>query len=161
MRPEELPILMRAQLNSLLPEKAFLRRDRRDALFISNAPAFDPDLRELPGFSAEIQGKLMRILPDVSWIERMEENDSADHFASTLLRFRGQKPDMENLKLFALGAKLLEEPAAIVQSDGVAYDRMLRQRAAAALRGGCGGGLYACALLNSKIMHDYKGEDTI
>lgn len=161
MRPEELPGRMRAQLNSLLPEKAFLRRDRGDALFISNAPAFDPGLRELPGFHAEIQGKLMRILPDVSWIERIEEPDSGDHFSSTLLRFRGQEPDIANLKLFALGVKLLEEPSAMTWSDGIAYDRMLRQRAAVALRGGCGGALYACALLNSKILHYYKGEDTI
>ena len=31
------------------------------------------------------------------------------------------------------------------------FDRALRQRAALALRGGCGGGLYAAAVLNARI----------
>ena len=39
----------------------------------------------------------------------------------------------------------------------LSYDRALRQRSALALRGGCGGALYACALLNAQIQI-LKGE---
>jgi hypothetical protein len=153
MRIDHLLPEMRAQLNAALPEKAFLRRDRGDALFISNAPVFDPGICSIPGFRLEMQGRLMRILPDESWIDRLEENDPSDHLSRSLLRFRGKAADTENLKLFARGCKLLDDPAAAVQSDLNDYDRALRQSAAIALRGGCGGALYACALMNAEIIH--------
>ena len=142
---------LRAAARAALPSRAFLRRDRGDALFVTNAPAFDPALREIPGFAAERRGSLMYLLPDESWIRRWERRfpDPPDDLCAGLARFRGQAPDRENLLLFAQGAKLLDGSA--TKEEITAYGRRLRQRAALALRGGCGGGLYASALINFQL----------
>ena len=139
---------MRAAARAALPPRAFLRRDRGDALFVTNAPAFDPALWEVPGFIAQRRGGLMILLPDAGWIARWERRfpEPPDDLCAKLQRFRGAEPNGESLLLFAWGAKLLDGGA--TPSDIAAYDRALRQRAALALRGGCGGGLYAAALLN-------------
>lgn len=144
---------MRAALRALLPPRAFLRRDREDALFVTNAPAFDPGLRDLPGFLAERRGPLLAVLPDASWVTRVERRcpEPPDGLSASLVRFRGQVPDRENLALFARGAKLLDAPGATGAAEAEAFDRALRQRAALALRGSCGGGLYAAAVLNARI----------
>lgn len=158
MRIDALLAEMRRALRSALPEKAFLRRDRGDALFITNAPAFEPALSEVPGFRAQLQAPLMRILPDESWIFRLEENPAPDQLSASLARFRGDFPDAQNILLFVQGAKLLDDPSACTPDQIAAFDRALRQSAAIALRGGCGGGLYACALMNAEIHTLYKGE---
>ena len=143
---------MRARARAALPPRAFLRRDRGDALFVTNAPAFDPALREVPGFIAERRGGLLFLLPDASWLRRWERRfpEPPDDLCAKLERFRGEAIDRENLLLFARGAKLLDGGA--VSEDVAAYDRAVRQRAALALRGGRGGGLYAAALLNHQLM---------
>lgn len=148
---------MRAALRAQLPTRAFLKRDRGDALFITNAPAFDPALRELPGFIAERRGALMAVLPDAGWVARLERRcpEPPDELSASLLRFRGQAPDRENLVLFARGAKLLDAPGAASAAEIGAFDRALRQRAALALRGGCGGALYAASVLNARIRQRY------
>jgi len=151
---------MRDALNASLPEKAFLRRDRGDALFISNAPTFDPGMREIPGFTIEVREKLMHILPDAGWLARLEAAEPQDQLSRSLLRFRGQAPDHDNLRLFAQGLKLLDFPGSAPEAEIEAYDRALRQRAALALRGGCGGGLYAAALVNAQVQF-IKGEKQI
>ena len=151
---------MRAEIQAVLPPKAFLRRDRGEGLFITNAPVFAPDLNEIPGFIVEQDGKMMRILPDEGWIAHLEEDysEAPDFFCASLARFRALAPDRENLMLFAAGAKILDAFSSASEDEIIAYDRALRQRTAVALRGGCGGGLYGCALLNSKIYSLYKGE---
>ena len=148
---EALVAEMRSVLRSALPEKAFLRRDRGERLFISNAPVFAPEIGGIDGFLLENDGKMLRILPDAGWIERLEDMDAPDFFCETALRFRGLKPDRENLLLFALGAKILDAGSSASAEDKAAFDRALRQSLAAALRGGCGGGLYAAAILNCEI----------
>ena len=66
------------------------------------------------------------------------------------MRFAGLAPDAESLRLFALGARLLDG-----EGDDGRFERALRRRAAECLRlnagrtGPCGGGLYACALLRT------------
>lgn len=137
---------MRAAARAALPPRSFLRLDRGDFLLITNAAAFDPTLREIPGFIAQRQGTLMRLLPDAHWIERLERRSAgeADTLCAQLARFRGARPDLENLKLFARCIKLLDSALA---PEAAVCERLVRQRAAVALRGGCGGGLYACALL--------------
>lgn len=144
---------MRAAARAVLPPRAFLRRDRGEALFVTNAPAFDPALRELPGFIAEQRGSLLHLLPDANWIARWERRspEPPDNLCAGLVRFRGTDPDRENLLLFVRGAKLLDADAA--PDEIAAYDRSLRQRAAIALRGGCGGGLYAAALINYRLQN--------
>lgn len=144
---------MRARARAALPERAFLRRDRGDCLLVTNAPVFDSAFAGVPGFICFRRGTLACLLPDESWIERCERARPTDFLSETLLRFRGQRPDAEGLRLFAAGAKLLDGGAA---AELAAYDQKLRQRAACALRGGCnGGGLYASALLNAQLR---KGE---
>lgn len=150
MRNDPGPLaLLRAQLTPLLPPGAFLRRDRGDALLISNAPALDPTPRACPGVLAERRGSLIRFLPDGAWVAAWEraQAEDADFLVRSLLRFRGIHGDAANLRLFARGAKLLD--MACSPGEIQSYDRALRQRAALALRGGCGGALYACALLRA------------
>ena len=142
---------LRAAARALLPPRAFLRRDRGDMLFVTNAPAFDPAPKEIPGFTAERRGNLLYLLPDASWIARYERRapEPPDGLCASLVRFRNIPPDRENLLLFAQGAKLLD--AGATPEDIAAYDRAVRQRAAIALRGGCGGGLYAAALIDHQL----------
>ena len=146
----------RELLRAALPERAFLRRDRGDALFISNAPAFEPEIPDIPGFILERAGGLMRILPDESWLAAAEEKAPPDQLSASLIRFRGMEPGAEGLQLFARGMKLLDMGGAAPENEIDAYDRALRQRAALALRGGCGGGLYGASILNHQIRK--KGE---
>lgn len=143
---------MRAALRASLPPRAMLKRDRGDALFITNAPEIDPSLRAISGFVLLRRGGLWAVLPDESWIARMERRaaEPPNLLCAQLLRFRGEVPDLENLKLFVRGAKLLDERRPPL-ADVRAYDRALRQQAALALRGGCGGGLYAAALLLHRL----------
>ena len=138
---------LRAAARAALPARAFLRRDRGDALFVTNAPAFDPALQDIPGFSAERRGGLLYLLPDASWLARWERRspEPPDDLCAKLRRFRGATPDRENLLLIAQGLKLLDGGA--TPEDTAGYDRAVRRRAAVALRGGCGGGLYASALI--------------
>lgn len=143
---------MRRRLRAALPERAFLRRDRGEALFISNAPAMGFQGSAIEGFELRIEGKLMRILPDEGWLRRAEDAPPPDFFAESLLRFRGQEIGRGALLLFAQGLKLLDGDVCAPESEISAFDRALRQRAALALRGGCGGGgLYALAILNHQI----------
>ena len=137
--------VLRAELKPLLPERAFLKRDRGDALLVTNAPALGFSSERLPGCIVEKCGALLRILPDAQWVADFEAAIPAppDHLSRTLLRFRGAAADMDNLHLFARGAKLMDAQPSPGEIE--AYDRALRNRAALALRGGCGGGLYACA----------------
>ena len=144
---------MRESLRVALPERAFLRRDRGDALFISNAPAFEEEIPAIPGFILKKEGTLLHILPDSAWMLELEKNDPPDQLSETLLRFRGMEADEGALNLFAGGLKLLDGGAA--PHEAAAFDRSVRQRAAAALRGGHPGGLYALSLLNHQI---HKGE---
>lgn len=147
---------MRTRVRSFLPERAFLNRDRGDWALVTNAPVFDSALETVPGFICMRREKLLFLLPDESWVESCERGESADFLCQSLACFRGQKPDMENMKLFAEGAKLLDS-GSVPEAEIEAYDKKLRRRAALALRGGCGGALYACALLNAQIQI-LKGE---
>ena len=146
---------MREILRAALPEKAFLRRDRGDALFISNAPAIAPVVDPVPGFVFLVDGKLLRILPEPRWMQKWEETEPPDHLSESLIRFRGAEPEQEALVLFVRGLKLLDMGAGAPANEIDAFDRAVRQLAAAALRRGSGGGLYALAILNHQIC---KGE---
>ncbi len=153
----------------------FLRRDRGDALFVSDAPRLRPSAEwaaalDRAGFICRADGGLLRLTPGPAWLERLEARfpEPPDAFSATLARFRGLTPEAESLVLFALACKLLDGAA-----DDRRFDRRLRQRAAeclrlnangeaAAPRGGHpspsepnsprGGGLYACALARYIIM---------
>ena len=142
---------LRTELRPLLPERAFLKRDRGDALLITNAPVFGCTPERLPGCIVENRGMLLCILPDAQWIAEYEAAipEPPDHLSHSLLRFRGVEADIDNLHLFARIAKLLDAQPSPGEIE--ACDRALRNRAALALRGGCGGGLYACASVRALL----------
>lgn len=142
---------LRGELRPLLPERAFLKRDRGDALLITNAPAFGCTPECLPGCIVERRGMVLCILPDAQWVAEYEAAipEPPDHLSHTLLRFRGAEADTDNLHLFARIAKLMDAQPSPGEIE--ACDRALRNRAALALRGGCGGGLYACACVRALL----------
>ena len=142
---------LRAAARAALPPRAFLRRDRGDALFVTNAPAFDPAIRDIPGFTAERRGTLLYLLPEASWIARWERRlpEPPDDLCAKFQRFRGAPPDRGNLCLIARGLKLLD--AGANPEEIAAFDQAVRQRAAIALRGGRGGGLCAAAYIAHRL----------
>lgn len=145
---------MRDDLRKALPPHAFLRRDRGEYLFITNAPVFTGELPALPGFIAELRGCLLAILPDGGWAQELEMcSEPPDQLSQSLMRFRGMEADRAGLMLLGQGWKLMDMAAASdanMNAEIQAYDRALRRHAALALRGACcGGGLYAGALLHA------------
>ncbi len=153
--------MLRTAAAAALPEEAFLRRDRGDALFVTDAPRFSArmdwaGLLSEAGFHCAGSGGLLRLWPAGIWLSRLEAAcpEPPDDLCQSLSRFRGRDPDGESLKLFAFGMRCLDG------GDGAArFDRKLRQRAAACLRLNAmnpeeptrGGGLYACALLDHEL----------
>lgn len=144
---------MRQELREALPPRAFLRRDRGEYLFVSNAPTLTGELPALPGFIWELRGPLLAILPDGSWARELEIcSEPPDQLSQSLMRFRGMEAGRAGLGLLARGWKLADAAATGTGTGAERedYERGLRRRAALALRGGCdGGGLYAGALLNA------------
>ena len=152
---------LRNAASAALPERAFLRRDRENALFVTDAPRLCPDVDwagrlAAAGFLCESAGGLMRLWPDAGWPVRLEARhpEPPDALCASLLRFRGLPPEEDSLRLFALGARCLDGGEGAER-----FDRQLRQRAAACLRLNAmnpthpprGGGLYACALLDHEL----------
>jgi hypothetical protein len=132
-------VTLRDRVAAELPAGAFLRRDRGDALYITDAPRLGW-AGVIPGFDVAVRGGIARIIPRA---ELMGECDfEPDALARELERFRDLPPDC--VKLFSLGIKVLESPGEVRIAE---YDRRIRQAAAVALRSGGSGGLYACALV--------------
>lgn len=152
---------MREAARIRLPERSFLRRDRDEAFLISNAPIFEPDIRDIPGFTADIRGKMLRLYPDESWIVRVEAQypEPPDHLCASLARFRYEKANADNMLIFTRCIKLLDAGEAAPDEEWISCGRALRRHAAVALRGGCGGGLYAAAILIHQYNTLYKGEE--
>lgn len=139
------PARLRGAARALLPENAFLRRDRGAALYITDAPRRGacPDWASA-GFIAREANGLVRLTPGPVWLERLEAEypGPPDRLSESLSRFRGA-PDEAALALFALGVRCLE-----AGDDPTEYEGRLRRRAAVCLREHLpGGGLYACGIL--------------
>ena len=136
---------IRAAARALLPEGAFLRRDRGGALYVTDAPRFGKAVDWAgAGLICREDGRLAFLTPGPVWLRRLEDlyPEPPDHLCAMLRRFGGP-PDDAALELFAAGVKLLDGEA-----RDAGYDRRLRQRAAVCLREHLpGGGLYACALV--------------
>ena len=129
---------LREYVRGALPQGASLRRDRGDALYITDAPRLGWT-GPLSGFSVEICGPLARLSPLAGTMERCDY--APDRLALELSGMKGAS--QEALELFTECLKCAEAP------DRGAYarcDRKLRQAAAKALRAGGGEGLYYCAL---------------
>jgi hypothetical protein len=144
---------LRARVRAAIPPAAFLRRDRGDALYVTDAPRHGFS-GEIPGLRAAISSGLMRLYVTPGLLDAWDF--PPDALALSLVRFRSLPPAESALCLFAEGLKCLEDPnpAAIR-----AYDKRLRQAAAVALRAGGGGGLYACALLGAELARRGAGEN--
>lgn len=140
---------LRRAARQLLPTGAFLRRDRGDALYVTDAPRRSAAVDwSAAGFVCREAGGLAYLTPDAVWLQRLEAlyPDPPDALCQSFRRFTGP-PDAEALRLFARGMKALEAGA-----HDPGYARELRQHAAVCLREHLpGGGLYACALANHLI----------
>lgn len=144
---------LRRAARAALPEGAFLRRDRGEGLFVTDAALRRPGLDwraalEAAGFEARrLENGLIALRPGAAWPEALAaaHPDPPDFLCRTLKRFDGP-PEPESLALFAAGVKVLDGGP-----DAAAWERRLRQRAAVCLRRGGGGGLYACGLVLALI----------
>ena len=156
---------LRAAATAPLPERAFLRRDRGDALFVTDAPLHDPRADWAAAFApygldCREENGLLRLSPGASRLIRLEAGfpNPPDALCASLRRFAGLPPQGESLRLFALGARVLDGAA----EEAPRFERLLRQRAALCLReprnpldgSHSGGGLYACALLTHAIKEE-------
>ena len=134
---------------SMLPEGAFLRRDRGAALYVTDAPLHGGTVDwAAAGFVCREEGGLTRLTPSAVWLARLAAlyPEPPDPLSRSLRRFSGP-PDDTVLKLFARAVKRLDGGECDPR-----YSRDLRQRAAVCLREhNPGGGLYACALANYLI----------
>lgn len=143
---QTLPRRLRDTLTPLLPTGAFLRRDRGDALFVTNAACIDktsawPQIFEAIGYSCETRGSLLALSPSYDFFSEWEQHAPPDFFCETLLRFRNLPPCAEATQLFIDGVKLLEQPVHIEK-----YIQRVRELAAVCLRTSQGG-VYGCALI--------------
>ena len=136
---------LRERVRAALPARAFLRRDRGDALYITDAPRHG-FAGEIAGLRAETEGGIARLYLKEEILNACDL--PADEFALSLSRFQNAPATGEALALFTEGMKLLEVPNEVGYR---AYDKKIRQAAAVALRTGEGGGLYACALECAEI----------
>ena len=139
---------IRYAARALLPPGAFLRRDRGDALYVTDAPRRGADADwGGAGFLCRTEDGLAYLTPGPRWLSQLEARypEPPDPLCASFVRFTGE-PDAEVLRLFARAVKQLD--------GGVDphFNRQLRQCAAARLREHrSGGGLYACALANHLI----------
>lgn len=152
-----LPIALRKTARRCIPDRAFLRRDRGGALFVSNAPAYAETSAWLSrlqqeGFHCKSDGALLRIFPSPGLIAALELSHPVppDHLCETLLRFRGQPPCEEASALFCTGVQLLENADPGRLGD---YFKRTRQLAALCLRKN-EGGAYACALIANALQSE-------
>ena len=100
---------------AILPDGAFLKRDRGDALFVTDAPRRRPDADwaerfAAAGFVCEITGGLARLTPGQRWLDALEARcpEPPDMFCASLARFAGREADPAALRLFAAGLRLLD-----------------------------------------------------
>lgn len=119
--------------------RAFLRCDRGEGLYVTNAPLDEQRLCALAqaGFRAERQGALWRLFPQEGLLTAAEEWLSGEEEPLRLPALREIEP--ADWALFCEGVKRLELPfdAPALQR----YERRVRQRAAECMRTGRGGGL--------------------
>lgn len=125
-----------------LPPGVDARRDRGEGLFVAREAV------QSPYFACERAGGLWRLTPTQALLREYEQEAPQSALARTFLRFRGLDVEAESIALFCGAAKLLEAPE---RARLAALDKALRQRAAACLRTGGGGGLYACAAMMDMI----------
>ena len=141
---------LREAVLSLLPDKKgiFLRCDRGEALYVTNAPArTDEQIDwESAGFSYSTVGKLCFLIPQTEWVDRLEQwlaPKTEARLAADIRHADFHETAEEDAALLIEGVKLME-----LQGDVRVYEKKIRQRAAVCLREKRGGGtLGVCALM--------------
>jgi len=114
---------------------AFLRCDRGEALYVTNAPARTDACIDWAqaGFTARHEGKLTFLTPDPQWLERFvcwaEEQVETPCLSRMLHEVCFGGPDEEDMRLWIEGIKRLE-----MKADAADYEKLVRQRAADCLR---------------------------
>ena len=127
----------------------FLRCDRGNSLYVTNAPARTDEQIDWAkaGFSAQDEGKLTFLIPGEEWIAKLEawlrERVEATYLAGAVRNACFGECLPEDMGLWIEGVKRLE-----MKGDAAGYEKLVRQRAAVCLRKKTGGGtLVVCALL--------------
>ena len=127
----------------------FLRCDRGEALYVTNAPARAAAQIDwaAAGFDARDKGKLTFLWPKKRWIplfaDWAAERTRCKGLTDALRNACFGETDEEDMRLWIEGVKRLER-----RGDAREYEKMVRQRAAVCLRKRQGGGtLAACALI--------------
>lgn len=140
---------------------AFLRCDRGNALYVTNAPVMIDEKIDwdAAGFFAREEGKLCFLVPGEGWIGSFEEWARGQVQCARLSKavcnasFGAVEP--EDMRLFAEGIKRFE-----MKGDAAGYERLVRQRAAVCLRERSGGGtLVACALIVDMMTEGGTGNE--
>ena len=126
--------------------EAYLRRawrDRGDALFFG-VPRKDGVAPE--GFRAEARESGAALYPRPELLTEAEKYAGAaqTELTARLTVCRGRAVEEDELLLWSAGLKLLGGKAP--EAEIARYEKRLRQQAAACLRRGSGGALWACAL---------------
>lgn len=131
---------LRAEVQAILPENAFLRIDRTgQALYVVVADDLALSLLRTKGWTCECAGRVHRISPGGDHLTRMRALvDPHPQWAA----FTARPTDSAILPLFSALLRALELPP--VPSARNKLEKQLRQSAAVALRTGSGGGLELC-----------------
>lgn len=141
---------LRDRARAHLPEKAFLKLDRGDALLITNADPVEP----VPGFTVMKRGAHTVLSPDIETIASFEDQfDPRGELSRGLVRYRSFKPTADSIPLFSEGLKRLRLSS---PSERQTYDKRARQYIAKSLREKQFGGLYAIALINDYLNTDME-----
>lgn len=140
---------------------AFLRCDRGNALYVTNAPVMIDEKIDwdTAGFFAREEGKLCFLVPGEGWIEPFEAWARAQvqcaRLSGAICNAGFEQTDKEDMRLFIDGIKRLE-----MKGDAAGYERLVRQRAAVCLRERSGGGtLVACALIVDMMTEGGTGNE--
>lgn len=134
---------LRARVVGAIPKGAFLRRDRGDAMYVTNAPVFG-GMGDVPGFHAETRGSLMYLYIRPETIEEFDH--APDALANELTRFRGSSPAAA-----VIFTEIMKNIEALDAGAYAALNKKVRQSAALAMRLGGGEGLYYCALALARL----------
>ena len=138
---------LKARVRESLPADAHLLYAKNDALYFVRLA--DENVCAVPGFKIEKTASGLLLMPDAEIILDFEARFAPiDFFSRSLERFRFQPATKETARLFAQGAKLLGKAENSMQKK---YIQKVRECAAAALRTGNGGGIYAAARIASEI----------
>ena len=139
---------------------AFVRCDRGEGLYVTNAPQRTGNALALceglqrAGFMVEEQGGLWRLTPREGLVRALTAWLEGEEQSLYLPAWQDRAEQLADWALLWEGIKRLEMPGD--RAALVGYEKKLRQRAALCLRTGAGGGMLPlCGQLLSRIEREY------